>query len=118
MQSSLILRRALARRTYSSAAPASGQDAWLANRNAIKEHAKESADLWRKISFYVAFPAIIVTAAWVQKVEAEHAAHKEHESHDAAEAPEYAYLNKRGKPFPWGNNSLFFNSKIQKDMEA
>ena len=30
--------------------------------------------------------------------------------------PEYPYLNKRGKPFPWGMNSLFFNPHVSGDF--
>ena len=54
---------------------------------------------------------------WVQKVEGEHA---EHQKHLMAEndghlpfPPDYEYLNVRAKPFPWGANSLFFNSHVR-----
>ena len=54
--------------------------------------------------------------AYVKKVEDEHHAHIEHEKHEAGgelpEQPEYAWLNKRNKPFPWGMNSLFFNPEV------
>jgi Cytochrome c oxidase subunit VIa len=26
--------------------------------------------------------------------------------------PAYDYLNRRVKPFPWGNNSLFYNAEV------
>lgn len=53
---------------------------------------------------------------WVQKVEAEHAQHEEHlkaenDGHIPF-PPNYEYLNMRGKPFPWGMNSLFFNPHV------
>jgi len=58
--------------------------------------------------------------AWVYKVETEHAAHEEHVKEanggEMPETPPYAYLNMRRKPFPWGNNTLFFNPHVNKDM--
>jgi len=53
---------------------------------------------------------------YVKKVEDEHQAHLQHEKEHGHETPEYEYLNKRAKPFPWGMNSLFFNSEANKDM--
>jgi len=54
--------------------------------------------------------------AWVRNVEGEHAAHIEHikEENGGAlpEQPEYDYMNKRVKPFPWGLNTLFFNPHV------
>ncbi|KAF8560270.1 mitochondrial cytochrome c oxidase subunit VIa [Imleria badia] len=89
--------------------------------NALREHAAHTADLWRKISFYVAFPATFVTCAWVYNVESEHAAHEEplieENNGTLPQPPPYPYLNRRVKPFPWGSNSLFFNSKYNKDMD-
>lgn len=60
---------------------------------------------------------VVVCAAWVYNVEAEHQAHEEHEREQHGgklpEAPAYEYLNRRAKPFPWGNNSLFFNPEVR-----
>ena len=57
-----------------------------------------------------------VTCAWVYNVESEHAAHEdpliEENNGTLPQPPPYAYLNRRVKPFPWGGNSLFFNSKV------
>ncbi|KAI6047720.1 cytochrome c oxidase subunit VIa-domain-containing protein [Pisolithus marmoratus] len=82
--------------------------------------AKASTELWRKISYYVAFPSIIVCMAWVYNVEHEHHIHEEHEKElhggKLPEPPAYEYLNRRVKPFPWGSNSLFFNAETNKDM--
>jgi hypothetical protein len=62
-----------------------------------------------------AFPAF-VTCAWVYNVETEHAAHEdpliEENNGTLPQPPSYPYLNRRVKPFPWGGNSLFFNSKV------
>ncbi|KAG8718227.1 Cytochrome c oxidase subunit 6A, mitochondrial [Ceratobasidium sp. 394] len=71
-------------------------------------------------SFYVCFPVILVGGAWVKKAEDAHYEHAEHVKHENGgvrpEIPAYPYLNKRNKPFPWGMNSLFRNSEVQKDM--
>jgi len=56
---------------------------------------------------------------YVKKVEDEHHTHVEHEKHANPEhevgTPNYSWLNKRTKPFPWGNNSLFFNPETNRD---
>ncbi|KAF5356262.1 hypothetical protein D9756_004156 [Leucocoprinus leucothites] len=94
---------------------------YLAEEQALASHAAHTSDLWRKISFYVCVPAIAVCCAWVYNVETEHAAHVEHIKHENGgelpETPAYDYLNRRGKPFPWGMNSLFFNPHANKNME-
>ena len=57
-----------------------------------------------------------MTVAYVRNLEMEHAAHIEHLKHEHGgeiPKPEYSYLNHRAKPFPWGNNSLFFNPKVR-----
>jgi len=114
--------RVLGRRTKADVHQLPGEPSkeWLAQGDALKHHAAQTTDLWRKISLYVCVPIVLSTIAWVNNVEGEHAAHLEHlkEEHggELPEKPEYPYLNKRSKPFPWGNNSLFFNPKVQKDM--
>jgi len=53
----------------------------------------------------------------VYKLEVAHAEHEKHEIEANGgvrpETPQYEYLNKRVKPFPWGNNSLFFNPEVR-----
>ncbi|KAH7883492.1 COX6A, subunit VIa of cytochrome c oxidase [Phlebopus sp. FC_14] len=92
-----------------------------AKQEALIAHAKVTAELWRKVSIYIAMPAIVVAALWVNNVESEHAAHAEHlmaeNDGKLPQPPPYEYLNRRVKPFPWGDNSLFFNPKVNKDME-
>ncbi|KAL4069692.1 cytochrome c oxidase, subunit VIa [Scleroderma yunnanense] len=94
---------------------------YFARRQAVQEHAQASTELWRKITYYVAFPSIAVCMAWVYNVEAEHHAHEEHEKEQHGgklpEPPAFEYLNRRVKPFPWGKNVLFFNPEVNKDME-
>jgi hypothetical protein len=47
----------------------------------------------------------------------EHVAHLDHLRHDndghLPQPPQYEYLNRRSKPFPWGPNSLFFNPEVR-----
>ncbi|THH18486.1 hypothetical protein EW146_g2491 [Bondarzewia mesenterica] len=123
---SLLARnaRAVARtvsksRSYSLVVDAPSSE-WVAKRTAVKHHAAETAQLWRKISFFVCFPTALAVLAWVRNVEAEHAEHEEHvkaeHGGELPELPAYEYLNRRTKPFPWGPNSLFFNPHVNKDM--
>jgi len=106
-------------RPLATNAPAGSE--YFVQLNALREHAAHTTALWRKISFYVAFPATFVTCAWVYNVETEHAAHEdpliEENNGTLPQPPSYPYLNRRVKPFPWGGNSLFFNSKYNKDMD-
>ncbi|KAJ8520103.1 hypothetical protein ONZ45_g3006 [Pleurotus djamor] len=93
---------------------------FAAQQAAVEHHAAGTTELWRKISFYTCFPAVAVCIAWVYKVESEHAAHEAHikaenDGH-LPEVPPFEYLNRRVKPFPWGNNTLFFNPHVNKDM--
>ncbi|THH04157.1 hypothetical protein EW145_g5732 [Phellinidium pouzarii] len=94
---------------------------WLANKANIEHHAAETTELWRRISFFVAVPATFLAVLWVRRVETEHAEHTEHikaeHGGELPPTPEYDYLNKRIKPFPWGMNSLFFNPHTNKNME-
>ncbi|KIM66286.1 hypothetical protein SCLCIDRAFT_1211521 [Scleroderma citrinum Foug A] len=94
---------------------------YYARHQAVQEHAAAATELWRKITYYVAFPSIVVCMAWVYNVEAEHHAHEEHEKEmhggKLPEPPAFEYLNRRVKPFPWGSNTLFFNPEVNKDME-
>ena len=110
-----------AARQYSAAAENPALTKYLADQSALAHHAAQTTELWRKISYFACFPGILVCAAWVYNAEVEHAAHLEHLKHENGgelpEVPAYDYLNRRGKPFPWGMNSLFFNSHLQKNLE-
>jgi len=107
-------------RTFSMTSENAALQKYLEADKALAHHAAEASDLWRKISYYVCIPAITVCVAWVYNAEAEHAAHishvKEENGGELPETPAYDYLNRRGKPFPWGVNSLFFNPHVNKDM--
>ncbi|KAF8647937.1 hypothetical protein AX16_006469 [Volvariella volvacea WC 439] len=98
-------------RRFSTANP--GASTYEAEQEALRHHAAQTTDLWRKISFYFCAPAVLTCVAWVYNVESEHAAHIEHikaenDGH-LPEIPAYDYMNRRSKPYPWGMNSLFFN---------
>ncbi|KAJ3491039.1 hypothetical protein NLI96_g987 [Meripilus lineatus] len=122
---SMIARRSLIRalpraRGFAAAAGDVTKSSWTEKQVALKAHAAETANLWRKISFFVCIPGILIASVWVRNLEAEHA---EHEAHIRAEndghlpeGPAYEYMTRRVKPFPWGPNSLFFNPHAQKDL--
>ncbi|KAJ3550951.1 hypothetical protein NM688_g4967 [Phlebia brevispora] len=114
---SMLLRRSLVRAVPRRAfATDVAQTSYLEKQAALRSHAAETATMWRKISFYVCLPAIAVCTLWVVRVEKEHAEHEEHikaeHGGELPAIPDYEYLNRRAKPFPWGPNSLFFNPKV------
>ncbi|ETW87379.1 hypothetical protein HETIRDRAFT_145456, partial [Heterobasidion irregulare TC 32-1] len=114
-----VARNASKARSYSLVVDAPSSE-WVAKRKAVKAHAGETAQLWRKISFFVCFPGALAVLAWVRNAEEEHEKHLAHARHENGgelpEVPAYDYLNRRVKPFPWGPNSLFWNAQVNKDM--
>ncbi|SCZ98346.1 BZ3500_MvSof-1268-A1-R1_Chr3-2g06311 [Microbotryum saponariae] len=103
-------------RSYATATEGSGANEFIKHREAIQHHAAQSAQLWRKITLYVACPAIVVGFLNAMNLMAEHEAHVEHIKHEnGGELPErivYPYFNKRIKEFPWGNHTLFYNPEV------
>ncbi|KAL9937579.1 hypothetical protein V8E36_003124 [Tilletia maclaganii] len=97
-----------------------GKD-FINERKHAAEHAAQSADLWRKISFYVCIPGAAVIGVYVYGIEAEHIHHRDHEIHENGgklpERPFYEYNNIRKRSFPWGQQSLFFNPKANYPAE-
>lgn len=77
--------------------------------------------LWKKITFFVAFPVVALTAIPVTKIELEHAKHREHLRHlpDEEWPVQYDYQNIRAKKFFWGDGdkTLFWNSDINRHIE-
>ncbi|OCH94778.1 cytochrome c oxidase, subunit VIa, partial [Obba rivulosa] len=120
---SMLARRAVLRampRVRGVASDASAGN-WKQQQEALRAHAAETANMWRRISYYVCLPAIGVTYLWVRNVEKEHEHHIEHLVEENGgklpQPPPYEYLNRRASgPFPWGKNALFFNSRVNKDM--
>ncbi|EPS36780.1 hypothetical protein H072_9574 [Dactylellina haptotyla CBS 200.50] len=97
------------RRTYVSQSGST----FTKERDAVKAHAAQSSELWRKLSLYVAIPALIISSINAYNLWNEH---WEHESHapPMEERPQYPYLNIRNKKFPFGdgNKTLFWNDNV------
>ncbi|CAO3615471.1 unnamed protein product [Mucor fragilis] len=83
-----------------------------AERQAVKVHAAESAETWKKISTYVCIPALIAAGYNAYNL---YEKHKEHMKEHPKEWVKYPYINYRGRDFFWGKNSLFFNPKVNLD---
>lgn len=82
-------------------------------RRRIKEHAKETTELWMKICLYAVIPAIAVAggnAWWLWR------AHWQHWEHlpPLEDRTEYSYQNVRTKNYQWGNGdkTLFWNDSV------
>ncbi|KAI1483430.1 hypothetical protein K445DRAFT_318126 [Daldinia sp. EC12] len=102
-----VFRSALQRRM------ASTENAFIKERQAVKEHAAATTELWRKISIYVVIPSLVLAAANAYKLWNEHWEHWEHLP-PLEERVEYPYQNIRTKNFPWGDGdkTLFWNDKV------
>ncbi|RYP73941.1 hypothetical protein DL770_007701 [Monosporascus sp. CRB-9-2] len=102
-----VFRSALQRRL------ASTENAFIKEREAVKEHAAATTELWRKISVYVVVPALILGGINAYNLWTEH---WEHWSHMAPleERVEYPYQNIRTKNYPWGDGdkTLFWNDSV------
>ncbi|ODV91325.1 hypothetical protein CANCADRAFT_24332 [Tortispora caseinolytica NRRL Y-17796] len=90
--------------------------AYKAELEAVKEHAGHTSELWRKISYYIAAPAIIAAAYSAYLHEKEHEEHLAHmpKIPDEEKPPEYEYQNIRVRDFWWGNGdeTAFWNPKV------
>jgi len=86
---------------------------FLKQRQGVKQHAAETADLWKKISLYVVPVALTLAGynAWILWEE-----HWEHFAHEPPleERVEYSYQNIRTKNYQWGDGdkTLFWNDKV------
>ncbi|GAA5916638.1 cytochrome c oxidase subunit VIa [Sporobolomyces salmoneus] len=112
------------RRTIANEASlnAGAETEFIKSRKAVEDHAGHSAELWRKITYYVAFPAVIVGLLNAKSMADEHEAHLEHIKHEnGGELPpriKYPYFNKREKDMPWpSNKTLFWNDKVQVPLD-
>ncbi|MCH0629340.1 hypothetical protein JNB11_05120 [Kocuria palustris] len=94
---------------------------WVENINHKVEHSESITKLWKKLTYLVAIPAILLTAIPVGKVEKEHADHREHLAHvpDSEWPVQYDYQNIRTSKFFWGNGdeTLFWNPAINRHVE-
>ncbi|MBW0517462.1 hypothetical protein O181_057177 [Austropuccinia psidii MF-1] len=111
-----VAARSVSRRTYVNAGEGALGESFLKEREAIRKHASGSSELWRKITYYVGFPSIVLALINAYNLAQEHERHLEHiKEENGGELPErihYDYLNIRNKPFPWGNKTLFYNPKV------
>ncbi|CEG71544.1 Cytochrome c oxidase subunit 6A [Rhizopus azygosporus] len=82
---------------------------FLAEREAVKKHAAESAETWKKITLFVAIPSLFAAGANAYNI---YHAHHEHQKHHPKEWVKYPYINFRARDFFWGKEALFFNPKV------
>jgi len=88
--------------TESSAFHGAEDNAFNRERQAVKDHAAATSDLWRKLSIYVTIPALLIAGANAYVLWNEHWGHWEH-MEPLEERPEYPYQNIRTKNFYWGD---------------
>lgn len=85
-------------------------------------HSEGITNLWKKITYVVALPAILLTAIPVGNIEMHHAEHRKHlrELPDEEWPVQYEYQNVRQKKFFWGDGdkTLFWNSDVNRNIEA
>ncbi|CAF9909366.1 MAG: Cytochrome c oxidase subunit 6A, mitochondrial [Heterodermia speciosa] len=113
----MILRNTPQRRLASSEGqpPLTGaaDNAFNRERRAVKLHAAESSDLWRKLMIYVTLPCLLLAALNAKNLWDEHWEHEKHRP-PLEERVQYSYQNIRTKAFPWGDGdkTLFWNDKV------
>ncbi|KAL2054103.1 hypothetical protein ABVK25_005642 [Lepraria finkii] len=88
-------------------------NAFNRERLAVKQHAKQSTELWRRLCIYVVIPALILGSLNAKNLWDEHWEHWEHMP-PLEERVEYPYQNIRSKAYPWGDGdkTLFWNPKV------
>ncbi|KAF2170374.1 hypothetical protein M409DRAFT_64140 [Zasmidium cellare ATCC 36951] len=107
-----VLRRVQQKRLQSTL-QGTQDNAFNRERQAVKEHAAATSDLWRKLSIYVVIPSLLIAGVNAYRLWTEHWEHKSHEP-PVEERTEYPYMNIRTKNFPWGDGdkTLFWNPKV------
>ncbi|KAH8661860.1 cytochrome c oxidase, subunit VIa [Xylariales sp. PMI_506] len=108
MANSQAVRQAVQRRFASTE-----KNAFVREREAVKEHAAATTELWRKISLYTVPPALVLAAANAYNLWNEHWDHWSHLP-PLEERVEYPYQNIRTRNFPWGDGdkTLFWNDTV------
>lgn len=88
-------------------------NAFITEREAMKKHAGESSELWKKLSLYGIPPFLLLGSINAYNLWNEHWEHWEHMP-PLPERPEYPYQNIRTKNFFWGDGdqSLFWNDFV------
>ncbi|KAI2639304.1 putative cytochrome c oxidase subunit VIa [Xylaria nigripes] len=92
---------------------ASTDNQFVRERQAVKEHAAGTTELWRKISIYAVIPGLILAGANAYYLWNEHWEHWDHLP-PLEERVEYPYQNIRSRNFPWGDGdkTIFWNDKV------
>lgn len=84
-------------------------------------HAADLTGTWKKFTYFLAFPVILLVAIPVLKIEFDHAHHRHHmrEIPDEEWPVQYDYRNLRQKKFFWGDGdkTLFWNSDVNRHIE-
>ncbi|KAK6614655.1 cytochrome c oxidase subunit [Botrytis cinerea] len=98
------IRNPFQRRFASSESTFTGAEnnAFNRERQAVKDHAAATSDLWRKLSIYATIPCLIIASVNAKILWDEHWAHWDH-MEPLEERPEYPYQNMRTKNFFWGD---------------
>ncbi|KAI8376308.1 cytochrome c oxidase, subunit VIa [Radiomyces spectabilis] len=82
---------------------------FVAEREAIKHHAADAAETWRKIALFVCIPALLASGINAYNL---YRKHQEHAAHHPKEWVKYEYINWRARDFFWGREALLFNPKV------
>ncbi|CAZ82611.1 unnamed protein product [Tuber melanosporum] len=91
-----------ARRLATESAPKRTESIFVKEREAVKQHAAQSSELWRKLSIYLVIPAVVLAGINAYKLWNEHWEHWAHMP-PLEERTEYPYQNIRTKNYFWGN---------------
>ncbi|ODV87721.1 hypothetical protein CANARDRAFT_5036 [[Candida] arabinofermentans NRRL YB-2248] len=95
--------------------------AFLEHQEAVHHHAKGTTAMWKKVTYFVAAPAILLAAVNTYFVEAEHAEHRKHTRHltDEEWPAAYPYQNVRKVDFFWGDGdkTLFWNPDVNRHVK-
>ncbi|KAI0886229.1 mitochondrial cytochrome c oxidase subunit VIa [Annulohypoxylon maeteangense] len=107
-----VLRSTLQRR-FASTETKTTENAFVKERQAVKDHASATTELWRKISIYAVIPALILAGVNAYNLWNEHWEHWSHMP-PLEERVEYSYQNIRSRNFPWGDGdkTLFWNKNV------
>jgi len=102
-----------ARRLATESAPKRTQSTFVKEREAVKHHAAESSELWKKLTYFIAIPSIIVAGVNAYGLWNKHWEHWAHMP-PLEERTEYPYQNIRTKNYFWGDGdkTLFWNEKV------
>ncbi|KAK4892929.1 hypothetical protein LTR17_004815 [Elasticomyces elasticus] len=88
-------------------------NAFNRERQAVKDHASGTSDLWRKMSIYIVIPCLCIAGVNAWRLWNEHWEHVAH-GPSLEEKVEYPYQNIRTKNFFWGDGdkTAFWNPKV------